>query len=241
MFGNAHFRGDTVRTFAACEKLWNEASNRKKAKGSITLGCNTELWKYNNRYEVTFHGNAIVEYYPDHIAIFGGGYASSITTQGRIRAFAGVRIGNDSRCGFEDTSRINGYPFFDGIRVDNFGRIFPEDIRPDRKQVVRHEVSLQYTRLWRELKKQIAARYGIGEFDNRTMPTGYARQRAFEQLTEQLEKGEWLDTAAVTQVLGPVSFHKCTFDKVIAQARDDLRDWYYRDNDGYEIKEISNV
>lgn len=240
MFGNAYYRGTTVKTFAACEKLWNESSNRKKAKGSITVGHNTELWRYTDRYEITFHGNTIVTYYPEYRVISGGGYSESITTQGRIRAFTGINVGNNSRCGFNDTIRIDGYPFFSGIRVDNHGNIFPEDIRPDYKEVTVKEVVNQYTRLWKKIEAQIGIRYALGEFDTPAMPFARHKQYAFDRIEAQVEGGLWTTTEAVTELLAPTLSSRTTVREACKKAKDELRDYYYRTHNGYETKEISN-
>ena len=234
------FSGDCPRTYSACESYWNDATERKKAKGYLILGYNTNLYKEDGYYRATFHGNTIVRYYPEYRQITAHGWSTSPTTQGRICALTGVSMHSNSRCGFDEHVRINGYPFHEGIRVDNYGRILPADILPDRRRRVRRTVVTAYIQLWKAIAKQIEARYEMGEFHSTAIYSRRTREAAFAKVCIQLEAGVWLDTEAVTQLLNTAMHPKDSFKGAIARARGEMRDGYYYANDGYYTEEIAN-
>jgi hypothetical protein len=74
MFSRGFGSRDTPRTFAACERVWNDKAVAVKRYGKVKLGEQTYLYKDDGRY------------YPEYKTIHGCGWEGSPTTQGRIAA-----------------------------------------------------------------------------------------------------------------------------------------------------------
>src|SRR5574343_1574983 len=102
MFSRGFGSRDTPRTFAACERVWNDKAVAVKRHGRVKLGENTYLYKGGDRYYATFHGSTIVRYCPEYKTIHGCGWEGSPTTQMRIAALAGVSMHSNSRLGYNE-------------------------------------------------------------------------------------------------------------------------------------------
>jgi len=240
MFSRGFGSRGTPRTFAACERVWNDKAVAVKRYGRVKLGEKTYLHKGNGRYYATFYGNTIVRYYPEYKTIHGCGWEGSPTTQRRITALTGVSMHSNSRPGYKEPVRVGGHPYFAGMRIDNYGYVLAEDQRPDYKEVAKKEVVRQYAALWRKLTKLIASRWAIGEFNEAMLHTSVSREIALFTCERQLIAGPncWLDTESVTLLLGPVTQRGEALTEIVRAARDALRDTYYTRNDGYETIEV---
>lgn len=234
----------TPRTFAACKKMWDEASTRKLAKGYLKLGDNTEL-RYSGYdggfFYATFHNNTIVKYFPEYKTIHGCGYEGSPTTQGRIRALAGVHMHSNSALGYEQGVRVGGYPYFAGMRIDNYGKVFPEDQKADYKTVTKKEVTQRYTNLFRKLEKVTIGRWELGEWpDGMPLPEG-SPFAALMLIEEQFAKGDMFvphDVFAIA-IRPAAGIHKTgDLRAVLKCIKETYRSDYVRRNDGYETLEV---
>lgn len=247
----------TPRTYQACERLWTDRSTTVNRHGRLTLGHNTYLRRRDDgTFEATYHDNVIVRYHPDHKVIDACGYSRAPTTQARISALANVHMHSDSSLGFTQNIRVNGYPYFDGMRIDNHGYILPEDIRPDTKRVERKEVQLQYTRLFRWLDKVLLARYELGEFETAPAHTSTPINRGVNALLDldsvRLQGGSFPSAAMVCDLLwsSPGIYTEAGRYKrdsstppaplraVLADLRAAYRKNYFRHHDGYETIEV---
>ena len=233
----------TPTTFAACQRMWNDASERKKAKGYLVLGRNTELhWNgYLACFVATFHNNAIVEYFPEFKRIYGCGHSTSPTTQGRISRLAGVHMTQNSRLGYDETTRVNGWPYFDGMRVDNYGHVLEEeDQKPDFKTRPKKEVVQRYTSLFRKIEKLCTGRYELGEFRSTGPYNPTVSQREALPLIETLiAEGETFIPFRLMRAILP--FHQTTdtpFRDHLKMVKENCRESYYKANDGYETIEV---
>jgi len=231
---------DTPKTFAACQKMWNDASDRKKAKGYLILGTNTELsWnEYRSTFEVRFHNNCIVEYFPEFKIINACGYSTSPTTQGRISALTGCYIAQNAGLGYHESTRVNGFPYFDGMRIDNHGHVLEEDRRPDFKTVAKKEVVQRYTNLFRRIEKLCIGRYELGEWAN-TDNGNLTGSEALRLLENALAEGETFLPGRIVRCILP--FHATvdtSFRELLKTAKETYRGHYYKANDGYETIEV---
>ena len=59
-FSRGFGSSSTPTTFNACQRLWLQASARKLAKGYLTLGHNTDLYRGDDHFYVKFHHNVVV-------------------------------------------------------------------------------------------------------------------------------------------------------------------------------------
>jgi len=244
MFGNAQGLNNMPKTFHACGDLWTP---RRANRGSYTLAGNTVLYRGVEYFYIRFWGHTIAEIYPTHTRLFACGYDTSPTTIGRLNSFTHARIGNDNRKGYKDTLRINGYPFFEGVRVLPNGAIHPDDIRSDFYTRPKKEVVSAYVKLWRWISNNLRGRHAIGEWkesiSHATFPI-YAAQDLMNEGKTFLPH-EW--GAAIFMVDGDTigsRRHRHTvegFDECIQIARDSLRHEYYRAHDGYETIEVPNA
>lgn len=241
-FSRGFGSSDTPTTFAACERMWEQASERKKAKGYLVLGLNTTLWRdrRNGTFEARFHGNCIVTYYPEFKAINACGYSVSPTTQGRISRLAGVHMSNNSSLGYNERVRVNGYPYFDGMRIDNHGHVMEESQRPDYKTRPKKAVVQAYTTLFRRIEKLCIARYELGEFaaDEPYNPTA-TQQEAVLAVENLIAEGETFLPFRLMRAMLP--FHQNTgtpFRDHLKVVKENCRDHYYRAHDGYETIEV---
>lgn len=174
------------RTYAACQTLWADKQRSVTRNGYITLANNTRLRRSDDGefFVATFHGNTIVRYYPDHKVIDACGFSTSPTTQDRLQRLTGARMYSDARLGYQQKVRVNGYPYFASMRIDNLGNLFEEDRRPDFKTRAKRDVTLRYTTLWKWLHKVLLGRWEIGEFKREGYTRSWSDNRAQQAILE---------------------------------------------------------
>jgi len=243
MFSRGFGSRGTPRTFAACARIWNDKAIAVKRYGRVKLGEQTYLHKGDGHYYATFHDSAIVHYYPEYKTIHGCGWEGSPTTQGRIAALTGVSMHSNSRPGYKEPVRVNGYPYFDGMRIDNYGYVLDEDLRPDYKEVVKKEVVRQYAALFRKIEKMTRGRWELGEWEERvrfTHDTGNFHFRMLLRIESSIAAGgTFLDADDLNGLFGGVPSCLTTSHKeCIAALREWLRHQYYSANSGFETIEV---
>ena len=241
MFSRGFGSRDTPRTFAACARIWNDNAVAAKRYGRVKLGEKTYLYKGDGCYYATFHGNIIVRYYPGYKTIHGCGWEGSPTTQGRISALTGVSMHSNSSLGYKEPVRVGVYPYFAGMRIDNYGHVLAEDKRPDYKEVVKKAVVQKYANLFRKIEKMTRGRWELGEWKERahsTRDAGNFEFKALLRIERSIAAGETFlsaeDVAELFGVYSTLTDHK-TF---IAALRDGLRRQYYAANNGFETIEV---
>ena len=238
MFSNTNGLRNTPKTYRECEELWTP---RRANKGYCTLAENTTL-EYRKAYgddpghfAITFYRTVIALIYETHTALFAGGHDSP-TTIGRINSFTRARIGVDSSRGYEQNLRINGLPFFDGIRVLPNGQVFPEDVRSDFYTRPKKQVVQDYIKFFNWIKKNLRLRYQLGEFksgdwDGRTLDLAGLNQM-------RLRGEDFIPHDMATALL--MGYVTGEFEASIAYARDRYRAAFYTMFDGYERIEVPN-
>lgn len=241
MFSRGFGGRDTPRTFQACERLWADKPRAVKRYDRVKLGNETYLYRGRDCFVAKFHDNTIVRYLPEHKTIHACGFDNSPTTQGRIGVLAGVRMSSNSKLGYEQSVRVNGFPYFDGMRIDNYGNIFEEDKLPDFKEVPKKEVVRQYVALFSKIKKLTLARWEVGEWNDRSAISYGTTLHTFQQLLkleEEVNAGEThLDSVRLFSLFGAFG-RATTHDDMMKLLRDDLRVPYYTHYDGYETIEV---
>jgi hypothetical protein len=236
-FGNRGYL-PLPKTKDACQKLWEDASPRTLKKGYLTLGNNTELHIEYGVFTLKFHSKGIVKYLDGFKVVDACGYSSSPTTQDRISRATGAYMMSNQSLGFEQPIRIGGYPYFDGIRVDDYGHVLEADRRPDFKRVCVKSVIQQYTTLFKRIEKLCIGRFELGEWGERSYRGDSYARPALQHIEERIAAGEtFLDTTQMSALLGisqNPDFRACLKD-----VKESLRDWYYRTNGGYERIEVT--
>lgn len=129
------------------------------------LGRNARLHAHKDYFSVVLYSTEIVRIYKDHYAISMGRWETR-TTADAIEAVTGARISMQTVPCRESNVRVNGYPYFPGIRVSPAGAVLPEDRRPDVFSRVTSEGAKEYTALFRWLRKVLEVRGAMGEFGN---------------------------------------------------------------------------
>lgn len=241
MFSRGFGSRDTPRTFAACARIWNDNAVAAKRYGRVKLGEKTYLYKGDGQYYATFHDNIIVRYYPEYKTIHGCGWEGSPTTQGRIAALTGVSMHRNSRPGYKEPVRVGGYPYFAGMRIDNYGHVLAEDQRPDYKAVVKKAVVQKYATLFRKIEKMTRGRWELGEWKERAhsiRDAGNLQFRALLRIEHSIAAGETFLDADDTNVLFGVYTPLTSHTALIAALRDGLRHQYYAANNGFETIEV---
>ena len=230
------------RTFEACQKLWDD--RRSKAKDYVTLASNTLLHfsEYSGVFYATFHGNAIVTYYPGYKTIDACGYASSPTTQDRLTRLTGACVHSNSRLGFDQPVRVGDYPYFAGMRIDNFGHVVEEDRKPDFKTRPIREWSLRYATLWKRIYKVLLARWELGEFSGERVTSWSLNhcQQALLDIEAIFANGNTFipRETAINLIWGGTNTISPDLKPFLDHRKDSLRDWWLRRNDAYETIEV---
>lgn len=235
-FGRSHVI--IPKTKAACQKFWDDASTRKKEKGYLTVAGNTNLYVVGDYFTLTFHGHDIVKYYDGYKVVDACGHSTSPTTQGRITSATGAYMGSNTSLGFEQSVRIDGYPFFDGIRVDDYGQVLEEDRRPDFKHVNVKAVVNAYTTLFKRIEKLIYGRYELGEWADGTYHSSSAQWDALLNIEDQITAGGAFPDSDDVRTLLSTSIKTDLHERLTA-VKEDLRGKYYARNNGYERIEVT--
>lgn len=209
-------------------------------KGTKKLGRNEKIFRSESAFLFEYHGNRIAEYTPEYTRLYTRGRGSSPPTRIRLNDLTRARIHwlgcQDSR---HAKLRVNGLPFFEGIRIMPAGSVHPEDVRPDVVTRKRPEVERAYTRLFRQIKSSLRTRWEIGEFDGLAhymypdYPT-LCRVIALFAEGKTFIPHEWVPSLLAIR-------QGCSFDEVVNAARDALRDKYLRNNNGSYDEEIQNA
>lgn len=236
MFSNPNGLRNMPKTYRECEDLWTP---RRAKKGWHTLAGNTtmEFNKHHGRFEITFWRTVIAHIYPTYTAMFTGGHDTSPTTIGRLNSFTRARIYNDSSLGYKQTLRIDGVPFFDGIRVHPNGQVFPEDKRSDFFTRPKKDVVQSYVKFFNWIKKHLKLRHHLGEFKNGDWDGRTLDLAGLNQL--RLANDDFIPHQMALALL--CNRIEGEFDDCINTARASYRHGFYTMFDGYETIEVPNV
>ena len=225
-------------TYEECARWWNDHPRSVKQSGDVAIAGNTRLHKFDDHYAASFHGHYIVLYYPDHKVIDACGYSGSPTTQGRIARLARVSMYSNSSLGFNECVRVDGSPYFAGMRIDNYGHVFAEDRRSDFKEVHVKAVVQKYVTLFRKIEKLTRGRWEIGEWKEREAERHVRSWQALLRIEAALAAGETFPNSADLRTLFSVFPLMVGHKEIIGALRDEHRHDYYRTNDGYETIEV---
>ena len=228
------------KDFAAWTDWFSRQSAITRNKASKKLGRNDEIFRSESAFLFEFHGNRIAEYTPEYTRLYTRGWSESPSTVSRLNDMTHARI---YRLGCRDPRhtklRVNGLPFFEGIRILPDGSVHPEDVRPDVVTRKRPEVVQAYTRLFRQIKSSLRTRWEIGEFegiahymcpDYRTL----CRVIALFAEGKTFIPHEWVSSLLAIR-------QGCSFDENVDAVRDALRRDYLRNNNGFYDEEIQNA
>lgn len=230
----------TPKTFTEWTDWFSLQSAITRSKGSKKFGRNDEISTLGNEFVYEFYGKRIARYTSEYTRLYTCGYDSSTSTVIRLNdlTYASIyRLG--SRNPLHTKLRVNGLPFFEGIRVLPNGEVHPEDVRPDVVTKKRPEVVKAYTRLFRQIKNSLRTRWELGEFDapdHYTRPDYNTLYRVIALFAEgkTFIPHEW---AAPLLAIRP----GCSFDDVIDEACERFRNEYLRNNNGFYDEEIHNA
>ena len=231
---------DAPKTFTEWTDWFSRQSAITQNKGSKKFGSNDEIRTIGNEFVFQFYGHRIARYTPEYTYLYTCGYDSASSTIVRLNDLTRASIYRlGSRNPRHTKLRVNGLPFFEGIRVMSDGSVHPEDIRPDVVTKKRPEVVKTYTWLFRQIKASLRTRWALGEFDglNCSLPPDYdalCRVLALFAEGETFIPHEW--AAALLAIR-----QGCSFDEVIDKARESFRDEYLRNNNGFYDEEIQNA
>ena len=248
--GRFHY-SDAVREFA-----------RKRPSNNFKrLDRNLYLYDRGDYFAVRLYSTDIVHLYPDYQRLYCGGWHSQLTFK-CMNEWSCVFgwVGNDSKCGFDTTTRIQGLPFFDGIRIDNCGEVFPEDRHSDWKRVVKPEVVKAWKALHMPITKALRGRFDLGEFNESEYANGNLHLHAKSVLAQLMEldrefpsheavmsllswapNKRWLSAYCVFGARGWNNWHHLNIQERWRCVLNTLRDTYYREHGGYMRVEVPNV
>lgn len=160
-----------------CKALWARKAPRntyKPMREHLNYNCTMRAVAHAGTpvFHIYLYQSCIAEVHPDHYVLFTRGY-NTVTTRAMLNKIVPRSAGvyTNASLGYDETLFINGSPFFDGIRCDRSGRVFPEDIRPMHKTSPTKEVVQQYATLWRRITKAIETRYELGEWRDPQWPS----------------------------------------------------------------------
>lgn len=152
-------------TFKDAEREFTRKAKRNEYMClDSTIKQGARLYRDGDKFVVALKGNPIVAIYPDHYELLEAiAWLDTQSTQLTVNRI--VHCLNFVRSkGYRQYIRVNGYPFFPGIRLTTAGKVFPEDIRSDERRLPDPEVAKQYTITWRRISKQLYGRFMLGEF-----------------------------------------------------------------------------
>ena len=187
-----------------------------------------------------FHGHSIARYTPEYTRLYTYGWGSSPSTVIRLGDATRAQIYRlGSRDPRIDKLRVNGLPFFEGIRILPNGKVHPEDVRPDTIIKKRPEVIRAYTRLFRQIKDSLRTRWELGEFVG---AAHYMRPdyRTLCQVVALFAEGKTFIPHEWVQYLLTIRQRE-SFDEIVDASRDALRGEYLRGNNGFYNEEIQNA
>lgn len=218
-----------------CKRIWtihNERSGHRKLAG------NTELRKHGDGlFSVDLYGHTIVRFYEGYTRLYTCGYDTSPMTISRLNSFTSAYIYRDSSVKCEDKLRIGSYPFIEGIRVLPNGQVHTEDKRPDVVVSVTKEAISAYIKLFNWIKKQLRARFELGEFkdkDARLLDLEIGDVHALF-----IAKDGFIPHEMALKLLSP--FWDDPFDDCLNRARERYRDDFYKMVNGYERTVFQNA
>ncbi len=237
-----------MRTYWELKEIYDRKQARKTDRAiPHENNCRVDSPK-EGVYRVKLHGNTIITAYPDYMEVTNAGWATPTTHQ-RLWSIAGVSMGNDSKCGFDETYRI--YDRHRGISLPCTGtarihydtrRVFDEDVQSDFKTRVVKAVQQEYTRMHTAAWKKIAARVELGEFKPtaHNSLSGAARYEALQHiLTADFPDHDMIENFVLGCGTGwaPQSVDKQTWQAAV----NDIRGSYYYAHNGYYKEEIKHV
>lgn len=232
-----------------------EFKRGRPSNGYKKLANGTYLYKRGaegeEHYQVKLYNTVVVDIYPDYQILSTGGWHTPLTCR-IIKEFStlGGWIGNNSKCGFEDTFRVNGYPFFDGITIDNCGHVRREDIRSDWKQVAKKEIVQKWKALHMPITKALRGRFDLGEFNEcgpGHTPSPHFALSVLEGLDPIFpDHSEVLTVLALSaQRVKPRGWGVVAYERTAEErwraALNELRMVFYIENDAYMSVEVPNV
>jgi hypothetical protein len=221
------------RTFQACEALWTP---RDEKKGYKTVAPNTELFRWADHFDLQFHRHDIVKYYPDYLTVETS-WGGSVTTIGRLNAFTRGRFCKNASLGYDEDVRVNGLPFFNGIRLLPNGDVHPEDYRSDFYKRPKKEATKEYVALFAWVKKSLRLRFELGEFKE---GAEFYRPHLARDLMALKQSGEFIPRAIGSQVFQRGAGIR-DFEDHINEARKYCRDNFLKLVDGIETVQVKNV
>ena len=209
-------------------------------KGTKKLGRNDEVFNFGGEFVFEFHGHRIAWYTPEYTRLYTRGWSGSRSTVTRLNDLTRARLyrlGCQAPC--HTKLRVNGLPFFEGIRVLPNGSVHPEDVRPDMVTRKRSEVVQAYMRLFRQIKSSLRTRWELGEFNDvpRYMCPDYrtlCRVIALFAEGKTFIPHEWVSSLLATR-------HGWSFDENVNYVRETLRHGYLINNNGLYDEEIQNA
>lgn len=223
---------------------WDDWFSRQHAitrnKGTKKLGSNDEIIRFGSEFVFEFHGHRIAWYTPEYTRLYTCGWTDSPSTVTRLDDLTRASI---YRTGCRDPRhtklRVNGLPFFEGIRILPNGNVHPEDVRPDVVTKKRPEVVQAYTRLFRQIKNSLRTRWEVGEFAG-IAHYMYPDYRTLCRVTTLFAEGktfiphEWVSSLLATR-------RGYSFDESVNYLRETLRNEYLRNNNGFYDEEVQNA
>lgn len=167
-------------SFEQAQRLWDtRRGDSKQLRPEV--GPSSRLHKFDGYFTVRLYSTDVVEIHPDHYVLRTGSWATQ-TTMRVIRAVTAAWVYQHTVKNREGSTRVNGFPFFDGVRVDRRGNIIKEDIRPDRYTRVTTEGAAEYAKLFRWLRTMLRTREALGEFQS--VASGGVRALSVSTLVE---------------------------------------------------------
>lgn len=228
------------KNFAEWTDWFSRQFTITRNKGTKKLGRNDEILRRDGEFVFEFHGHGIARYTPEYTRLYTCGWCSAQSTVTRLNDLTWARI---YRLGSRDLRhtklRINGLPFFEGIRVLPNGSVHPEDVRPDVVTKKRPEVVQAYTRLFRQIKHSLRTRWEIGEFAGIAHST-FPDYRTLCRVIALFAEGKAFIPHECVKSLLAIRQGR-SFDENVNAARDALRNEYLRNNTGFYDEEIQNA
>jgi hypothetical protein len=111
---------------------YNEAitvlDEKRGDKSTKKLGNNTYLIRHDDYIAVKLHNTEVVKFYADFVELNTGGW-HTMTTKARINFYAPCQVAQKL-----GTWYIDGFLFYDGIKIDYSGNIISKKIEPKKHE-----------------------------------------------------------------------------------------------------------